>query len=212
MFLCFSSPPPFSCICFVCVYLFSPPSTHSFIPLFPLLLLSMLLPHPAFLLPPSVSLMSFFKTKPGSPSSLTHTLQSTNPSVKDLNKLKGWVRGALHQLLNRPGCSLTPECPQQHCCIPNTAAFFPPCTWWFTQALGWKNHFMKTFKAFSGSLGLETLRVGGGGGTFSFPSQKNIAFSNFFPWESGVLFSVYYKRPSWHTHCAAALCPDTGCG
>lgn len=65
---------------------------------------------------------------------------------------------------------------------------------------------MKTFKAFSGSLGLETLRVGGVGGTFSFPSQKNVASSNFSLWESGVLFSVYYKWPLTHTH---TLCCST---
>ena len=39
----------------------------------------------------------------------------------------------------------------------------------------------------------------GGGGTFSFPSQKNVASYDFSLWESGVLFSVCYKRPP-HTH------------
>lgn len=81
-----------------------------------------------------------------------------------------------------------------------------PRTRWFTQALGWKNHFMKTFKAFSGSLGLETLRVGGVGGHIFFSFSEKYSFFQFFPlgiWS--FIFRVLQTAPHTHTLCCSTL-------
>ena len=76
--------------------------------------------------------------------------------------------------------------------------------------------YIKTFKAFSASLGLETLRVGSGGGHIFFSSSEKFSFLLFFPlgiWS--FIFRVLQMAPSHthtHTHCVVALCPDPGCG